>query len=138
MDTAGNGIVAFPQNMSLTDGVAPTLTGATVSTGDTQVLVLSFSEKLESATVQKEDFEFYINGTATTAQDSLYTANTVNAGAGNDSGKYYVTFTVKATGKLLDLNANNINTIKVKVNTTSNITDTSNNVIVTGTEVDAK
>ncbi|MEK3900522.1 hypothetical protein [Paenibacillus sp. FSL R7-0179] len=138
VDTAGNGIVAFPQNMSLTDGVAPTLTGATVSTGDTQVLVLSFSEKLDSATVQKEDFEFIINGVATTAQDSLYTANTVTAGAGNDSGKYYVTFTVKATGKLLDLNANNINTVKVKVNTTSNITDTSKNVIVTGTEVDAK
>lgn len=138
VDTAGNGIAAFPQNMSLTDGVAPTLTGATVSTGDTQVLVLSFSEKLDSATVQKEDFEFIINGVATTAQDSLYTANTVTAGAGNDSGKYYVTFTVKATGKLLDLNANNINTVKIKVNTTSNITDTSNNVIVTGNEVDAK
>lgn len=147
VDTSGNGIEAYSYkankgSMVLADGVAPKLTGATVSTGDTSVLVLSFSETLNKDTVQKEDFVFTINGVATTDRDSLYTANAVVAGAGNDAGKYYVTFTVNATNKTLDLNANDINTVRVKIadgtSSASDIKDTSGNLITTGTEVDAK
>ncbi|WP_342420753.1 hypothetical protein [Paenibacillus sp. FSL E2-0178] len=137
-DAAGNGALAFSRDFALTDGVAPKLTAATVSTGDTSVLVLSFSEDVKSGTVDTADFVFTINGVATTASDSLYTANAVTAGAGNDAGKYYVTFTVKSTLKNLDLNANNINTVKVTVDKAANIEDTSGNKITTETEVDAK
>ncbi|WP_052098936.1 S-layer homology domain-containing protein [Paenibacillus stellifer] len=134
-DTAGNGVLAKVQSITLTDRVAPTLTSAAVSTGDSTVLVLGFSETVKN--VDAADFSFTINGVATTATGSLYTVKNVTAGAGNDAGKYYVTF-AKADGTLLDLNANNINTLNVKVVDNATIVDNAGNSITTGTSVDAK
>lgn len=138
-DVAGNGAYALNQPITLTDRVAPTLTSAVVSTGDSKVLVLGFSETVKNVKEAGTDFEFTINGVATTAKDSPYTVEKVVAGAGNDAGKYYVTFK-KADGSYLDLNANNINTLVVKVAASAAIVDAdpANNNITTGTEIAAK
>ncbi|MFD1903588.1 hypothetical protein ACFSQ7_04830 [Paenibacillus rhizoplanae] len=44
-DTAGNGVVAFTQPISLTDRVKPTFKSAAVAANDGKSLILEFSEK---------------------------------------------------------------------------------------------
>ncbi|WP_310550768.1 S-layer homology domain-containing protein [Paenibacillus glufosinatiresistens] len=133
-DTAGNRMASLdPIPMSLTDRVAPTLTGATVSSGDSKVLVLSFSEGSLN-NVDAGDFIFTINGSATPAT----VRGTITQGAGNDAGKYYVSFQNSDASAALDLNAASVNSISVKVADTANITDAYSNKITTGTEVYAR
>ncbi|KAA8998000.1 hypothetical protein F4V43_17255 [Paenibacillus spiritus] len=131
-DVAGNRMVSLnPIALSLTDRVAPTLTGATVSSGDSKVLVLSFSEGSLN-NVNASDFVFTINGSTATVR------GTITQGAGNDAGKYYVSFQNSDATAALDLNAASVNSISVKVADAADITDAYGNKITTGTEVFAK
>jgi hypothetical protein len=138
-DKAGNGILPVEKKSELTDRVKPTLTTAAVSSGDNTVLVIGFSEDVEVSTVQLADFEFSINGVSQTAKDSNVKPAGITPGAGSDAGKFYVTFNKLdgSTGKQ-NLNANDVNSIEVKVVASANITDKAGNVITTGTVVTGK
>ncbi|MEK5419775.1 hypothetical protein BSK49_14765 [Paenibacillus odorifer] len=126
-DAAGNGSYAKDKDLVLTDRVAPTFTGAAVSSGDNSILVLSFSENVKNVKVDGSDFSFIINSSPVTS------GITITKGAGSDAGKYYASFT-----QYPNLNANNINTIEVKVLDSSKITDEASNDITTGTVQYAK
>lgn len=142
-DKGGNGAVVKEIKSVLTDRVKPTLTSAAVSSGDKTVLVVGFSEDLNNSTVTlakvANDFEFTINGVSSLTPNSNVVVDNIRAGAGTDAGKFYVTFKKldKTTG-LQDLNANDVNSIEVKVLTSATVTDTSGNAIVTGTVVTGK
>lgn len=138
-DKAGNGIIAVEKKSELTDRVKPTLTTAAVSSGDNTVLVIGFSEDVKASTVQLADFEFSINGVSQNADKSNVKPASIAPGAGSDAGKFYVTFDKLdgTTGKQ-NLNANDVNSIEVKVNASANITDDAGNLITTGTVVTGK
>ncbi|KTD83870.1 hypothetical protein UQ64_27245 [Paenibacillus etheri] len=138
-DKAGNGILPVEKKSELTDRVKPTLTTAAVSSGDNTVLVIGFSEDVKVSTVNLADFEFSINGVSQTASGSNVKPSSIDPGAGSDAGKFYVTFNKLdgTTGKQ-NLNANDVNSIEVKVVAGANITDTSGNLITTGTVVTGK
>lgn len=128
-DAAGNGSYAKDKDLVLTDRVAPTFTSAVVSSGDNSILVLSFSENVKNVKGDGSDFQFTINGTV------VKTGISITKGAGSDAGKYYASFTGYP-----NLNANNINTIEVKVldDVANKIVDEANNDIKTGTVQYAK
>lgn len=128
-DTAGNGALALSSTQTLKDRVKPVLTSAVVSSGDSTLLVLGFSENVKFSTVQAADFKFEING-------EVATVGSITEGKGSDAGKIYVSFT--KDGATVDLNANHINTVKVTVVSGATISDNSDNNIVTGTEISAK
>ncbi|AIQ61297.1 S-layer homology domain-containing protein [Paenibacillus borealis] len=126
-DTAGNVATVTDKAVIkpvLTDGVAPTLTAAVVNAGNTGLLTLTFSEKVKN--VDGGDFTVLVNGTEVAVTSA-------NEGTGSDADKWHLTLAGYS-----DLNASNVNAIKVTVKKTSNITDTSNNGITTETEVYAK
>ncbi|MFC6648189.1 S-layer homology domain-containing protein [Paenibacillus rhizoplanae] len=171
-DTAGNGVVAFTQPISLTDRVKPTFKSAAVAANDGKSLILEFSEKIKNVvadpenagTLNANNFEFKINNVLVSDSEvSMGTRNT----SGTDVNKFYVTFNVKAgkyqgadvlyfgesintngsnivayvkdaAGGKLDLSANYINEITVKVKDTSKIVDITGNPVVTGTELSGK
>jgi hypothetical protein len=135
VDKNGNGIVAVEKKASLTDTVKPTLTSASVSS-DSTILVVGFSETVVN--VSTGDFVFTINNVD-------YTPNSIQTiTSGTDKGKFYFTFDKKTvtgvstdTGNL-DLNANNINTLSVKLVGAPTIQDVAGNAVNTGTTVYAK
>ncbi|MEC0171818.1 hypothetical protein [Paenibacillus graminis] len=133
-DTAGNGVEAHNEvAIKLYDNVAPKLSSAAVSSTDSAVLIVTFSENVKN--IQPEDLLFSINSKEITP----LTFDKV----GNSTDKWYVTFNKKdidasASSGAQDLNANNINTITVKVKDTADISDIANNKITTGTEVSGK
>jgi hypothetical protein len=132
-DKNGNGIVAVEKKATLTDSVRPVLNSAVVSAGDNTVLVLGFSENVDASTVQTADFIFSINDGPTVV------SGPITAGAGSDAGKFYVQFKkLDGTAGSQNLNANNINTLTVKLADGVTITDAAGNAIVTGTTVYAK
>ncbi len=136
-DTAGNGVES--QNevaVKLYDRVAPKLTSAAVSTSDSAVLIVTFSENVKD--IAASDLEFRING------DKVAAKTFTNVGSSTD--KWYVTFDkIDKTAGTQDLNGNTINTITVKVreddavlNYQNKVKDIEGNNITTGTEVSAK
>ncbi|NUU60906.1 Ig-like domain-containing protein [Paenibacillus agri] len=136
-DTAGNGVESRNEiPVRLWDRVAPKLTAASVSSSDSAVLIVTFSEGVKNITAA--DLEFRING------DKVAAATFTNVGTSTD--KWYVTFNkIDKTAGTQDLNANNINTITVKVreddatlNYVNPIKDNENNKVTTGTEVNGK
>lgn len=120
-DTAGNFANAIARTETLKDGVAPVLTAAAVNSGTSSILTLTFSEDVTG--VDAADFDVTINGNIATVKGQ-------EAGKGSDAGKWYLTFTDYA-----DLNANNVNTIKIKVRDNADIVDAAGNKITTGTEI---
>jgi hypothetical protein len=138
-DKAGNGILVVENKSTLTDRVKPTLTTAAVSGGDNTVLVLGFSEDVDTSTVKVTDFEFLINYTSNLPKDSKVVANSITPGAGTDAGKFYVTFKkLDGSAGNQNLNANDINAIEVKVLKTAEITDKAGNKVTVDTSVQAK
>ncbi len=133
-DTAGNGVEAHNEvAIKLFDTVAPKLTSAAVSSTDSAVLIVTFSENVKNITA--DDLLFSINNTPIKPM----TFDKV----GNSTDKWYVTFNKKdidatASSGAQDLNANNINVITVKVKDTADFTDIENNKVTTGTEVSGK
>ncbi|MCE3203693.1 S-layer homology domain-containing protein [Paenibacillus sonchi] len=140
-DTAGNGAEAHNEvAIKLYDTVAPKLNSAAVSSTDSAVLIVTFSENVKD--IQKDDLQFRIN-------DKLVSPLTFDK-VGNSTDKWYVTFNKKdidasASAGAQDLNANNINTITVKVKendpTTgyeNSIKDIEGNKIATFNEVSGK
>ncbi|MEK3682240.1 MULTISPECIES: S-layer homology domain-containing protein [Paenibacillus] len=147
-DKAGNGILVAEKKATLTDRVKPALASAIVSSGDSTVLVVSFSEDVQPFDVA--DLTFKINDKVVTAKQ----AGVLNPQAsGTDKGKFYFTFaknvifptladgTANTDTTVQDLNANNINTITVTVKDVApTIKDLApgSNPVVTGTIVAAK
>lgn len=128
-DTAGNVTVAKNIKPVLKDGVRPTLESAAVSTGDTSLLQLVFSEPVDVTTLKASDFTIIVNNSSTAATIS----GGFIAGVGNDAGKYYVRLAGYS-----DLNANNVNSISVKINVGATIKDVAGNLIVDDKTVNAK
>ncbi|MFF2018076.1 Ig-like domain-containing protein [Paenibacillus sp. NPDC058177] len=137
-DKAGNGILVAENKTTLTNRVKPVLTTAAVSGGDNNVLVLGFSGKVDAATIKAADFDFIINGKST-AKNEIFVANEITAGAGTDAGKFYVTFKkLDGTAGTQNLNANDVNSIEVKVLSTAGIKDVEGNKVVVDTVVQGK
>ncbi|WP_379157197.1 hypothetical protein [Paenibacillus sp. sgz5001063] len=140
-DTAGNGAEAVATKAYLKDRVSPKLASAAVSSGDSTVLVVSFSEDVKSFDIG--NLVFKINDKLVSP---LQTGTITPVASGTDKGKVYFTFSkalitgVATDTGAKDLNANDINTITVKVNDTitNTIVDLEGNVITTGTEVSGK
>lgn len=136
-DKAGNGILVAENKSSLTNRVKPVLNTAAVSGGDNTVLVLGFSGKVDASTISAADFDFIINGKSTAKKEIF--ANVITPGAGTDAGKFYVTFKkLDGSDGNQNLNANDVNSIEVKVLSTSGIKDVEGNKAVVDTTVQAK
>lgn len=129
-DAAGNASIAKSIKPELKDRVKPTLDAAAVSTGDSSLLQLTFSEAIDPSTLNASDFTIVVNNLPTPATIS---GGTFIAGVGNDAGKFYV----RLVG-YPDLNANNVNSISVKVNVGATIQDKAGNTIVDDKTVYAK
>ncbi|MBT2288278.1 S-layer homology domain-containing protein [Paenibacillus albidus] len=140
-DTAGNGVESHNEvAIKLRDTVAPKLNSAAVSSTDSAVLIVTFSENIKAESIQKEDLQFRIN-------DKLVTPLTFEK-VGSSTDKWYATFQktdidASASSGTQDLNANNINTITVKVKEnegtyTNSITDNEGNKITSFNEVSGK
>ncbi|MEK4061174.1 MULTISPECIES: S-layer homology domain-containing protein [Paenibacillus] len=129
-DTAGNGTYGATIKPVLADGVKPTLDSAAVSSGDTSLLQLTFSEPIDAATLKASDFVIIVNNNTTTP--AAITGGFI-AGVGNDAGKYYVRLAGYS-----DLNANNVNNITVRVIDGATATDKAGNTIVGDKTVNAK
>lgn len=128
-DTAGNGTYGATIKPELKDGVKPTLDSAAVSTGDTSLLQLTFSEPIDPATLKASDFVVIVNNSSTaTPITGGFTAY-----VGNDAGKYYVRLAGYS-----DLNANNVNSITVKIIDGATAKDKAGNTIVGDKTVTAK
>ncbi|ULO07935.1 S-layer homology domain-containing protein [Paenibacillus sp. 19GGS1-52] len=128
-DTAGSASIANSIKPELKDRVKPTLDSAAVSTGDSSLLQLTFSEAIEFGTLNASDFTIIVNNSTTAATIS----GGFIAGVGNDAGKFYV----RLAG-YPDLNANNVNSISVKVNADATIQDKAGNSVVGDKTVYAK
>ncbi|MBY3619203.1 S-layer homology domain-containing protein [Acinetobacter sp. CUI P1] len=148
-DTAGNGMNAVVTPAYLRDRVSPTLTSATVSSGDSSVLVVAFSEDVKSFNVA--DLIFTINNVEVSPLQAGINGGVVTpVSTGTDKGKVYFTFSKAAiTGVATDtgakdLGANDVNSITVKVKPnvtggfTNSIKDLEDNAVNTGTEVSGK
>ncbi|MEK8216624.1 hypothetical protein [Paenibacillus sp. FSL L8-0463] len=128
-DTAGNGTYGATIKPELKDGVKPTLDSAAVSTGDTSLLQLTFSEPIDPATLKASDFVVIVNNSSTATPIT----GGFTAGVGNDAGKYYVRLAGYS-----DLNANNVNSITVKIIDGATAKDKAGNTIVGDKTVTAK
>lgn len=129
-DTAGNAITPVLTQLTLTDAVSPVLSTAVVSSGDSTVLVVGFSEEVQNVAIS--DLVFKINGVAVTP------INAIKQTSGTDKNKYYVQFNSATVGTKLDLSASTVNTISVTVADTATFTDLYANTVTTGTTVYGK
>lgn len=142
-DSAGNAIVAVSAKGTLTSRISPLLTSAVISTGNSYELILGFSKEVTD--LDKQDLEFYINNDISASnvlnQNFYKVTKIVN---GSDKGKWSVTFSKKAVDSNanlndeLDLNANNVNRIIVKIAKNAQVHDKDGNLITDGTEISAK
>lgn len=142
-DSAGNAIVAASAKGTLTSRISPLLTSAVISSGNSYELILGFSKEVTD--LDKQDLEFYINNDISASnvlnQDFYKVTKIVN---GSDKGKWSVTFSKKAVDSNanlndeLDLNANNVNRIIVKIAKNAQVHDKDGNLITDGTEISAK
>ncbi|MEK4325837.1 hypothetical protein MKX70_08165 [Paenibacillus sp. FSL R7-0312] len=126
-DTAGNVATVTDKAVLkpvLTDGVAPKLTAAVVNAGNTGLLTLTFSEKVKN--VDAGDFTVLVNGSAVNVTSAY-------EGTGSDADKWHLTLAGYS-----DLNASNVNAIKVTVNKSTGIKDIAGNDVTADTEVYAK
>ncbi|WNS42649.1 Ig-like domain-containing protein [Paenibacillus sp. MMS20-IR301] len=134
-DTAGNIATVTDKAVIkpvLKDGVAPVLTAAAVNTGNTSWITLTFTENVTGVT--KADFTVLVNNEKVTVTDAI-------KGTGSDAGKWHLT-----VAGYSDLNASNVNAIKVTVNAKdaatgqvdAAFTDEAGNKVTTGTVVYAK
>lgn len=150
-DTAGNvidGTVA-QQKGKLTSRISPAFDSAVVSSGGSTELILGFSKDLNEATTEadlKANLEFYIN-TDVNSSNKISSDNILSITPikyGSDKGKWSVKFSKKiidsAAGakEELDLNANGVNRIIVKVKKDAAIFDADGNKIKGETEISAK
>jgi hypothetical protein len=150
-DTAGNvidGTVA-QQKGKLTSRISPAFDSAVVSSGGSTELILGFSKDLNEATTEadlKANLEFYIN-TDVNSSNKISSDNILSITPikyGSDKGKWSVKFSKKiidsAAGAKdeLDLNANGVNRIIVKVKKDAAIFDADGNKIKGETEISAK
>ncbi|OKP98460.1 Ig-like domain-containing protein [Paenibacillus sp. P46E] len=152
-DTLGNVITpSLTPSIALVDGVAPTLTTATISADDSTRLVINFSENVVG--VDASDLTIKVNNVEAknvtiNGSGSKYFAN-INVASGTYNGasvlyiengttagvqaEEIVAYTSDAAGAL-SLNAVYVNAISVAVKDTATITDGEGNNITTGTSI---